>query len=43
MNDLKSSFIREDLPVNGISPITEIIDEIRQGRMVVLVDEEALC
>ncbi|MEQ1557046.1 MAG: 3,4-dihydroxy-2-butanone-4-phosphate synthase, partial [Gallionella sp.] len=26
--------------MTGISPITEIIDEIRAGRMVVLMDEE---
>ena len=27
-------------PKVGISPVAEIIDEIRAGRMVILVDEE---
>lgn len=29
-----------EAPMNNISPAKEIIEEIRQGRMVVLVDDE---
>src|SRR5690625_2263987 len=31
---------RQETQESGISPVSEIIDEIRAGRMVILVDEE---
>ena len=40
MNKSADSFINEPSSFRGISPITEIIEEIRHGRMVVLMDEE---
>jgi len=41
MNDINPAFIGfEGLLAPGISPITEIIADIRAGKMVVLVDEE---
>jgi len=41
MNDLNPAFLGLDHEYQvGISPITDIIDDIRAGRMVVLVDEE---
>ena len=41
MNDINPAFLRLDHLVQvGISPITEIIQDIAAGRMVVLVDEE---
>ncbi len=38
MNDINPGFL--GLEQVGISPVTEIIEEMRAGRMVVLVDEE---
>jgi 3,4-dihydroxy 2-butanone 4-phosphate synthase/GTP cyclohydrolase II len=41
MNDLNSAFLGLDhLYRSGISPIVEIVDDIRNGRMVVLMDDE---
>ncbi|MEZ0270925.1 MAG: bifunctional 3,4-dihydroxy-2-butanone-4-phosphate synthase/GTP cyclohydrolase II [Methylophilaceae bacterium] len=41
MNDINPAFLGLDQEYQvGISPITDIIDDIRAGRMVVLVDEE---
>ena len=41
MNDLNHAFLAQDQEHQlGISPITDIINDIRTGRMVVLVDEE---
>jgi 3,4-dihydroxy 2-butanone 4-phosphate synthase/GTP cyclohydrolase II len=41
MNDINPAFLGLDHEYQvGISPITDIIDDIRAGRMVVLVDEE---
>ncbi|MEZ0236686.1 MAG: bifunctional 3,4-dihydroxy-2-butanone-4-phosphate synthase/GTP cyclohydrolase II [Methylophilaceae bacterium] len=41
MNDLNHAFLAQDQEHQlGISPITDIINDIRAGRMVVLVDEE---
>jgi len=41
MNDLNPAFLGlEQDNQSGISPITDIINDIRAGRMVVLVDEE---
>ncbi|GBG13447.1 3,4-dihydroxy 2-butanone 4-phosphate synthase / GTP cyclohydrolase II [Novimethylophilus kurashikiensis] len=41
MNDINPAFLGFDgLLAPGISPITEIIEDIRAGKMVVLVDEE---
>jgi len=41
MNDLNHAFLAQDQEYQlGISPITDIINDIRAGRMVVLVDEE---
>ena len=41
MNAINPAFLGQDHEYQvGISPITDIIDDIRAGRMVVLVDEE---
>jgi len=40
MNILTDSFIHKNTPISGISPITEIIEEIRQGNMVIIIDED---
>ena len=41
MNDINPAFLGLDHEYQvGISPITDIIDDVRAGRMVVLVDEE---
>jgi len=40
MNKSADSFDNNPSSFSGISPITEIIEEIRHGRMVVLMDEE---
>jgi len=41
MNDLNTAFLQHaKRPKLKVSPVSEIMDEIRAGRMVVLVDEE---
>lgn len=40
MDDIDLQYLEQSSPLSELSPITEIIEELRFGRMVILVDEE---